>query len=77
MKLMMPFMKEKLRKKFVLCDGKDVLARLGGDPANVPTYLGGTREEHLQQLLDMFPELNDVNLAATDAMQNAPTPHGK
>ncbi len=64
MKLMTPFMKEKLRKKFVICDNADVLARLGGDPAKVPDFLGGSRELHLKHLLELFPELADVQLTA-------------
>lgn len=61
MKLMQPFMKPKLRSKFMICTNEEVVAKLGGTHM-VPQSLGGTFEVHLRQLLDQFPELEHVSL---------------
>ena len=64
MKIMMPFMKSRLREKFILCDPQEVAERLGGLHM-VPQRLldGGTLPPfHPKQILEMFPELEDKEI---------------
>ncbi len=66
-RMMIVFMKAKLRSKFVLATPEEVAARLGGAD-RVPPSLGGTLPPfHPQQMLAMFPELEkyDIPVAAS------------
>lgn len=61
-RMMTPFMKPKMREKFQMVTPEVVAERLGG-PQCLPPCLGGTLPEfHLSQIMDMFPELADVEI---------------
>lgn len=58
----MPFMKPKLRSKFCVATNEEAAAYLGGTHM-LPELVGGTRSNaHLHELIDMFPELGEVDL---------------
>lgn len=81
-KLMQPFMKPKLRSKFIVASNEEVIAKLGGSHM-VPQSLDGTFEVHLRAIVDMFPELENVSLQPTptaaggeENFEKSPTPKG-
>jgi hypothetical protein len=65
---MTPFMKAKLRKKFVVCSNEEAQVHVGGAHM-MPVSLGGTGAElQLHDLLTMFPVLGDVDLRPTPGL---------